>query len=190
MVLVWGINNRNERLNTMSTYKCTPKFYDAQERPFYQAIYRGKPLVGYYFTLQPDNNLLFVSFRQGYNYIWDNEDYPIMMGKRCLKFRVLKNRVSGKSKYPKVNVVVDELGNSLTVHLHQIVAQTFHDYPIPDGVTEAEWECTPQSVKNHFDSQYWEANHIDHNHLNFHPDNLEWVSRGVNVDKYHAHRIT
>jgi len=174
----------------MSTYKCKPEFYDDYNRPFYQAMYRGKPLEGYYFFLHIDNTLKLASFRKGYNYIWVDKSYPSLLGKRCLNFRILNNRVTGKSKYPKVKVVVDAWGNSLTVHIHQIVAQTFHDYPIPDGVTEAEWELTPKSVKNHFDSQYWEANHIDHNHLNFHPENLEWVSRGVNVDKYHAHRIT
>lgn len=169
-------------------YKCKPEFYDDKNRPWYQAEYRGKPLEGYYFVGHEDT-FLFVSIRQGYNYIWDNEDYPFMMGKRCLSYRVLKNRVSGKSHYPKVNVVI-EVGKSLTVHLHQIVAQTFIDYPLPDGVTEAEWKRTPKSVKKHFDNHYWEANHIDHNHLNFHPSNLEWVSRGVNVDKYHEHRAS
>ena len=173
----------------MTTYKCEPEFHDRYGRPFYQAIYRGKPLEGYYFVLNSDSTLNLASFRQGYNYIWDNTDYPQWIGERCLRFRFLKNRVSGKSKYPKVNLIVDERGNSLTIHLHQIVAQTFHDYPIPDGVTESQWKRTPKSVKKHFDSQYWEANHIDHDHLNFHPDNLEWVSRGVNVDKYHAHRV-
>lgn len=173
----------------MSSYKCKPEFHNDKGLPFYQAIYRGKPLRDYYFMFLPDNSLRFVSFRRGYNYIWENENYPSMLGKRCLDYRILKNRVSGKSKYPKVNVIVDDLGNSRTVHLHQIVAQTFHDYPIPDGVTEKEWKRTPKAVKKHFESQYWEANHIDHDHMNFHPDNLEWVSRGVNVDKYHAHRI-
>ena len=172
-------------------YKCKPEFYDDRGRPFYQAVYRGKPLVGYYFLMNDDddNTIMFVSFRQGYNYIWDDERYPSIMGKRCLRFRRLKSRVSGKSKYPKVSAVVDDWGNSSTIHLHQIVAQTFHDYPIPDGVTESEWKRTPKSVRKHFENNYWEANHIDHNHLNFHPDNLEWVSRAVNVDKYHTHRI-
>jgi hypothetical protein len=174
----------------MSNYKCQPEFYDDYGRAFYQAIYRGQKLRDYYFMVLSDNSAVrLVSFRRGYNYIWTNELYPILMGKRCIKYRVLGSRVSGKSKYPKVNVIVDEAGNSLTVHLHQIVAQTFHDFPIPDGVTENEWERTPKSVKAHFDTHYWEANHIDHDHMNYHPDNLEWVSRGVNVDKYHAHRI-
>jgi hypothetical protein len=173
----------------MNKYKSEPEFYDNNGRPFYQAIYRGMPLNGYYFVLRPDEGIMFVSFRRGWNRVWNDENYPWMMGKRSLNYRVLKNRVSGKSKYPKVNVTVDDLGNNLTVHLHQIVAQTFHDYPIPDGVTESEWKRTPKSVKKHFDSQYWEANHIDHNHLNYHPDNLEWVSRGVNVNKYHEHRL-
>lgn len=152
-------------------YKCKPEFYDnwPTPRPYYQAMYNGKPLEGYYFILHEDQ-ILFVSCRRTYQ-------------------KKITAHVSGKSKYPKVSVVVDDWGNRKTIHLHQIVAQTFHAYPIPDGVTETEWKRTPKSVKKHFDNHYWEANHIDHNHLNFHPDNLEWVSRGVNVDKYHAHRI-
>ena len=156
----------------MTTYKCEPEFYDRRwtPRPYYQAMYKGKILSGYYFILDGDS-IFFVSQRRG--------GYQ----------RGITANVSGKSKYPKVGVTVDDWGTRKTVHLHQIVAQTFHSYPIPDGVTESEWKRTPKSVRNHFDSQYWEANHIDHNHLNYHPDNLEWVSRGVNVDKYHAHRI-
>lgn len=168
-------------------YKCNPEFYDKTGRPWYRAEYRGKPLEGYYF-IKHENNFLFASTRQGCNFICEDEDYPALLGQRILNYRILKNRVSGKSPYPKVNVVV-EVGKSLTVHLHQIVAQTFIEYPLPDGVTESEWKRTPKSVKQHFDSHYWEANHIDHNHLNYHPDNLEWVSRGVNVDKYHEYRV-
>ncbi len=170
-----------------STYKCKPEFYDNRDRPWYQAMYRGAPLEGYYFIGHEDK-FLFASTRQGYNYICTNENYPLIFGKRCLSFRVLKNRVSGKSPYPKVKAAV-RVGKSLTIHLHQIVAQTFLEYPIPDGVTDSEWKRTPKAVKKHFESNYWEANHIDHDHMNYHPDNLEWVSRGVNVDKYHEHRI-
>jgi len=156
-------------MKDLPMYKSNPIFFNHTDLPHYQAEYRGSVLEGYYFRLY-ENEIRFMSHRSGY-----------VTG--------LSWNVSGKSKYPKVGVTVDNWGTRKTVHLHQIVAQTFHAYPIPDGVTESEWKRTPKSVRNHFDSQYWEANHIDHNHLNFHPDNLEWVSRGVNVDKYHAHRI-
>jgi hypothetical protein len=171
----------------MTIYKCKPEFYDNCDRPWYQAMYRGTPLEGYYFIGHEDE-FLFASTRQGYNYIWTDENYPFMVGRRCLSYRLLKNRVSGKSPYPKVNATV-KVGKSLTIHLHQIVAQTFLEYPIPDGVTDSEWKRTPKAVKKHFESNYWEANHIDHDHMNYHPNNLEWVSRGVNVDKYHEHRV-
>lgn len=151
-------------------YKCDPVFFDYSHNPHYQAEYKGDTLEGYYFRID-GNSIKFLSFRSRY-------------------INELSWHVSGKSKYPKVGVTIDDWGTRKTIHLHQIVAQTFHDYPLPDGVTEAEWERTPKSVKKHFDSQYWEANHIDHNHLNFHPDNLEWVSRGVNVDKYHQYRVS
>ena len=153
-------------------YTSKIEFHDSRGRPYYQATYNGLPLVGYYFVFH-EGELLLISRRRGeYNQ------------------RLLKSRVSGKSKYPKVNVVVNEQGKSKTIHLHQIVAQTFIDYPLPDGVTESEWKRTPKSVKAHFTNHYWEANHIDHNHMNYHPDNLEWVSRGVNVDKYHEYRTS
>lgn len=168
-------------------YKCDPEFYDKYNRPFYQAMYNGNPLKEYYF-LKHQDEYIFVSFRRGSRYVFD-ERYGELAGTWCLNWHRIKHAVSGKSKYPKVGVVVDDWGNRKTIHLHQIVAQTFHAYPIPDGVTESEWKRTPKSVRKHFENNYWEANHIDHNHLNFHPDNLEWVSRGVNVDKYHTHRV-
>lgn len=150
-------------------YKCVPEFYDSLGRPYFQAMYKNKFLEGYYFHLK-DGEVEFLSSRRG-------------------SLSPMNTNVSGKSKYPKVCVVTDENGTRKTIHLHQIVAQTFHAYPIPDGVSEEDWKRTPKSVKSHFDSHYWEANHIDHNHLNFHPSNLEWVSRGLNVEKYHEHRL-
>jgi hypothetical protein len=153
----------------MFKYKCNPEFFDHQGNPYFPAFFRGKELPGYYFVFR-EGKIVFMSNRRG-------------------SLKPLSPSVSGKSKYPKVSVTVDEFGTRLTPHIHQIVAQTFHDYPLPDGVTEAEWRRTPASIKKHFDSHYWEANHIDHDHSNFHPNNLEWVSRGTNVDKYHEHRL-
>ena len=150
-------------------YRCDPVFFDHSSLPHYQAEYKGFTLDGYYFVLE-DDTIHLVSHLRG----------------RAIN---LKPHVSGRSKYPKIGVRVG-YGSYKTIHVHQIVAQTFHAFPIPDGVTASEWERTPESVKNHFSNHYWEANHIDHNHLNYHPDNLEWVSRGVNVDKYHIHRIS
>ena len=154
----------------MFKYKCNPEFYDNLGYPYFQAMYKGKNLEGYYFLLK-EGKVRFLSNRRG-------------------SLKEMNTNVSGKSKYPKVCVVVDELGNRKTVHLHQIVAQTFHDYPLPDGVSASDWKRTPRSIKLHFDANYWEANHIDHDHMNYHPSNLEWVSRGVNVDKYHEHRVS
>jgi hypothetical protein len=163
----------------INVYKCKPDFFNNNNMPFYQAIYKGKKLDGYYFFFNDNGELKLVSFRKGWNKVRSN-------GLRSMCFKVLSNRVSGKSQYPKVSVVV-ETGRSLTIHLHQIVAQTFIEYPLPDGVTNEEWEKTPDSVKKQIDLYYWEANHIDHDHFNYHPSNLEWVSRGVNVQRYHEY---
>ena len=151
-------------------YKTKPKFKDLLGHSNYQVYYNGKPLVGYYFQVDNDVIKLVRYSDKVHRYITPN--------------------VSGKSKYPKVAVSVVGSKDRKTIHLHQLVAQSFHSYPIPDGVTKMEWARTPDSVKLHFEMHYWEANHIDHNHLNYHPNNLEWVSRGVNTEKYHIHRTT
>lgn len=101
-------------------------------------------------------------------------------------FQRLSPNVSGKSVYPKI--VLYNKGKKLTIPVHQLVCETFHIIPLPSGVTEIEWNKTPESVKKHF-VHYWQVNHINHIHTDFHPDNLEWVSGQENVDKYHEHRL-
>lgn len=99
--------------------------------------------------------------------------------------RVVKLAIDYNSKYPKVKF--RNMYNTLCASLHRIVCETFHEVPLPNGVTFNEWKRTPKSVKKCFD-QYWEVNHIDHDPMNYHPSNLEWVSRSENVKKYQEYK--
>jgi hypothetical protein len=58
--------------------------------------------------------------------------------------------------------------------------------PIPDGITKIVWLNTDPSVKA-LCRGLWQVNHIDHDRLNFHPSNLEWVSASTNIQKYGDH---
>ena len=98
-----------------------------------------------------------------------------------------KEHVSGKSPYPKLSIQ-DEWGYSKSIMVHVAAHETLNPVvPTPPGVTKKEWKATPQSVKNLM-RDLWQVNHIDHNHLNFHPSNLEWVTADENVEAYQIFR--
>ena len=86
-----------------------------------------------------------------------------------------------KNGYPRVSLSTED--KKFMVLVHRLVCETFHERPLPEGVSIEEWKRTPKSVKRHFD-HYWEVNHIDHVRTNYHPNNLEWVSCKQNVDRY------
>lgn len=105
-------------------------------------------------------------------------------GLKYNKLKTMKWYYNKKNGYPRVALCED--GISYKLLSHRIVCETFHEKPLPEGVSEEEWKRTPKSVKRHFD-HYWEVNHIDHVKTNFHPSNLEWVSCKQNVEKYKKH---
>ena len=107
--------------------------------------------------------------------------------KRYYYLRKLATAVSGKSKYPKVSLSIN--GKMITKELHRIVCETYHKFPVPYayGVTKEEWEQTPDSVKALLKDSF-EVNHIDHEHTNYHPSNLEWVTTKQNSKCYQEHR--
>jgi hypothetical protein len=76
--------------------------------------------------------------------------------------------------------------NYLTIRLHQIVAETWVPFTIPNGVSEKEWKRTPKNVRNIVKERTF-VNHKDHNKQNFHPSNLEWVSARENSQKAQEH---
>jgi len=96
------------------------------------------------------------------------------------------------NKYPQVGVIVSDrtVGKNgrTTMRLHQIVAETFKQVPIPSGCSQSLWKRLPKKFKAALRCM-WLVNHRDHDKMNFHPSNLEWVpSAKENAKKYQAHR--
>ena len=60
--------------------------------------------------------------------------------------------------------------------------------PVPEGITKTDWKKTPARVKAML-RKIWQVNHIDHDHLNFNPKNLEWTTGTENVAAYQRHRL-
>jgi hypothetical protein len=90
-----------------------------------------------------------------------------------------------QNNYPKVVILFNGKGRSQLVH--KLVCVAYNKFPKPDGVTIEEWKATPESVKRLVESMY-QVNHIDHDHYNHHPSNLEWVTVKQNSKKYQEHR--
>jgi len=90
-----------------------------------------------------------------------------------------------QNNYPKVVISTNGKGRSQLVH--KLVCLAYNKFPMPDGVTKEEWKATPDSVKRLVESMY-QVNHIDHDHYNYHPSNLEWVTVKQNSKKYQEHR--
>jgi hypothetical protein len=101
------------------------------------------------------------------------------------KWRKLKPTKAGNTPYPRVSFYIN--GKIKACMIHRVVCETFHEFPIPEGVTEKEWSRTPASVKKLLRASF-QVNHIDHQHDNYHPDNLEWVSVRQNSAKYQEYR--
>ena len=93
--------------------------------------------------------------------------------------------VGGGNLYPRITLTKD--GKKYSTYVHKVVCETFHKFPVPNGVTEEEWKRTPASVKRLMKGLF-QVNHIDHNHENFHPSNLEWVTAKENQIKFQSHR--
>ena len=90
------------------------------------------------------------------------------------------------NNYPRTTVCVD--GKRKNVTAHKLVCESYHKFPKPKSVNKKEWDITPDSVKKLVKKMY-QVNHIDHDHLNFHPSNLEWVTGEENSEKYQEHRL-
>ena len=96
--------------------------------------------------------------------------------------------VGGNMLYPFCMIIGDD-GHKKSASFHKACCETLKPQPAPPGITETEWKRTPSSVKKLL-HKIWQVNHIDHNHLNFNPENLEWVTGTENVAKYQEHRKT
>ena len=84
------------------------------------------------------------------------------------------------SQWPLVERSNGRNRKTRTIPLYQLICHTLVDMPIPEGVSKEEWERTPLSVKNACREMYC-VNHIDHNSLNHHPSNLEFVTSSGNT---------
>ena len=78
--------------------------------------------------------------------------------------------------------------------VHRLVCETYHKKPMPKELQNLNWNCVPdkerkilQDFVTHADR--YQVNHIDHNHNNFHPSNLEWVTIKENQQKYQEHKL-
>lgn len=84
-------------------------------------------------------------------------------------------------KYPRVSLR-DENGKYKKVLMHRIVAELFVPLDLPKNsiITIDDWAVTPNSVKC-FIMKNMLVNHIDHNKMNYHYSNLEWVTQEENA---------
>lgn len=94
--------------------------------------------------------------------------------------------------YPKYRITVD--GKSTSVMAHRLVCETFHNKPIPDILTEEEWNKIPQKISRKLFKYFttivdYQVNHIDHNVNNFRSTNLEWVTPAQNQQKYQQFKM-
>jgi hypothetical protein len=78
-------------------------------------------------------------------------------------------------------------GKSKSIEIHNLVCQTWHNKPYkPNCISDADWEVTPESVRNLCDKLY-EAHHIDHDTHNHHPSNLMWCTKEENKQFWLEH---
>jgi hypothetical protein len=107
--------------------------------------------------------------------------------KKSGTWRKMSFSVSGQSPYPKGYFSYNGVQKFIVQHIavHETLNPTL---PVPPGVTQEEWNVTPQSVKKML-RHVWQVNHIDHCHTNYTPANLEWTTAQQNVNAYQAYRL-
>ena len=99
--------------------------------------------------------------------------------------RQLATFVTGvKGKYPTINLY--DSGRHITASIHRVVAESLIKRPRPKQFRHEVWKLLNDEERS-LVYQAYEVNHIDHDPLNHHPSNLEWVSRKTNLDKRNAH---
>lgn len=132
---------------------------------FKTAIFQGQELTGY----KVDDN----------GTIWSTKRGNIQM-----LTPYVPNQTSAKVKYPSVSLQI--LGVRRTFRIHRIVAETLIPIPLPNGFRKSTW-INLNDVERRLIMQIMEVNHIDHDATNYHPSNLEWVTRFENLQKSYSH---
>ena len=87
------------------------------------------------------------------------------------------------SMYPHINIYGN--GSKKKVRMHRLVGYTLLSFTCPENISAKDWERTPFAVKTLIFKNAMEINHIDEDPLNYHPSNLEWVTRKGNRDAFH-----
>jgi len=120
------------------------------------------------------------------DYYVDNDGYIWKLKDNY--YRSVSTCIGGGNRYPRVSLYEAYSDGAIktSTYAHKIVCETFHSFPIPEGVTKKEWDNTPESVKIRLNELY-QVNHIDHDPENYHPSNLEWVTVKQNHRKYQEH---
>lgn len=127
-----------------------------------QAVYNGHVLKGY----RVDSNGNIWSFKR---------DTP--------RIKTPNNSPAAKG-YPRCGFYIN--GKTRGVPIHRIVAESLIPIPLPTGFRKSIWKQMNEAEKAVL-MQVFEVNHIDHNTYNYHPSNLEWVTRKENRDKAYIH---
>jgi hypothetical protein len=94
------------------------------------------------------------------------------------------NQKLAKVKYPSVTLQI--LSSRRTFKVHRIVAETLIKIPLPNGFRKSTWKRL-NDAERRLIMQLMEVNHIDHDATNYHPSNLEWVTRFENLQKSYSH---
>jgi hypothetical protein len=107
--------------------------------------------------------------------------------KKSGAWRMMSFSVSSKSPYPQGYFSYNGVKKFIVQHIavHETLNPTL---PVPPGISNEDWKCTPASVKKML-RHVWQVNHIDHCHTNYNPNNLEWTTAQQNVEAYQAHRL-
>mgnify|MGYP003343085329 CR=1 FL=1 len=64
------------------------------------------------------------------------------------KLRIMKWFFNKEKQYPRITLYLNR--ERYVPLVHRVVCETFHDVPLPEGVTIEEWKRTPKKAKSHF----------------------------------------
>ena len=106
--------------------------------------------------------------------------------KKRKTWKAMSWSTGGNMKYPFTAISGD--GHKKVVSFHKAACETLKPHPAPPGISKKVWKNTDITVKKLL-HKIWEVNHIDEDHLNFHPSNLEWVTREQNCHLYQENRL-
>jgi len=95
-----------------------------------------------------------------------------------------------KHDYPAVKVY-DKYNKGILAKIHRLVAYTLVPFAKPREISDQEWDYINKYLPGtlQFIKEHTQVNHVDEDHKNFHPSNLEWMSGTDNRNAYHKNPI-